>query len=61
MKKFILKNYYTARIVLLNVRVYFLTNDYNFIDDTWNKEILREKIERLNGRIFVYFLKIQML
>jgi hypothetical protein len=61
MKKFILKNYYTARIVLLNVRVYFLTNDYNFIDDTWNKEILREKIERLNGKIFVYFLKIQML
>jgi len=61
MKKFILKNYYTARIVILNVRVYFLTNDYNFIDDTWNKEILREKIERLNGRIFVYFLKIQML
>ena len=61
MKKFILKNYYYSRIVILNIRVYFLTNDYNFIDDTWNKEILREKIERLNGRIFVYFLKIQML
>jgi len=61
MKKFILKNYYTARIVILNVRVYFLTNDFNFVQEEASKMRISDKIEMLNGRIFIYFLKIQML
>jgi len=61
MKKFILKNYYTARIVVLNVRVYFLTNDFNFVQEEASKMRISDKIEMLNGRIFIYFLKIQML
>jgi hypothetical protein len=61
MKKFILKNYYTARIVILNVRIYFLTNDFNFVQEEASKIRISDKIEMLNGRIFIYFLKIQML
>jgi|688.fasta_scaffold119610_4 hypothetical protein len=61
MKKFILKNYYTAQIVILNVRVYILTNDYNFVQEEASKMRIRDKIEFLNSRILGYFLKIQML
>ena len=61
MKKFILKNYYTARIVMLNVRVYILTNDYNFVQEEESKIRIQGKIEMLNSRILYCFLKIQML
>jgi hypothetical protein len=61
MKNFILKNYYTARIVILNVRVYILTNDYNFVQEEASKMRISDKIEFLNSRILGYFLKIQML
>jgi hypothetical protein len=61
MKKFILKNYYTARIVILNIRVYILTNDYNFVQEEASKMRISNKIEFLNSRILGYFLKIQML
>jgi hypothetical protein len=61
MKKFILKNYYTARILILNIRVYILTNDYNFVQEEASKMRISDKIEFLNSRIFMYFLKIQML
>jgi hypothetical protein len=61
MKKFILKNYYTAQIVILNIRVYILTNDYNFVQEEASKMRISDKIEFLNSRILGYFLKIQML
>jgi hypothetical protein len=61
MKKFILKNYYTARIVILNIRVYILTNDYNFVQEEASKMRISDKIEFLNSRILYCFLKIQML
>lgn len=61
MKKFILKNYYTAKIVLLNIRVYFLTNDFNFVQEQESKDRISNKIRMLNGQIFMLFLKIQML
>jgi hypothetical protein len=61
MKKFILKNYYTLRILILNVRVYILTNDYNFVQEEASKMRIRSKIEFLNSRIFSYFFKIKML
>jgi len=61
MKKFILKNYYTAQIIILNIRVYVLTNDYNFVQEEASKMRISDKIEFLNSRILGYFLKIQML
>ena len=61
MKKIILKNYYTARIVILNVRVYFLTNDFNFVQEEASKRRIIDKIEILNSRILILFIKIQML
>jgi hypothetical protein len=61
MKKFILKNYYTARIVILNIRVYVLTNDFNFVQDEASKMKIQGKIEMLNSRILYCFFKIQML
>jgi len=61
MKKFILKNYYTARIVILNIRVYILTNDYNFVEEEASRMRIQSKIEMLNSRILYCFLKIQML
>lgn len=61
MKKFIFTNYYTAQIVLLNIRVYFLTNDFNFVQEQASKDRISDKIEMLNNRIFILFLKIQML
>lgn len=59
MKKFILQNYYTAQIVILNVRVYILTNDYNFIEDEARKERLNNKIFNLNSKILELFFKIE--
>jgi hypothetical protein len=61
MKKFILKNYYTARIMILNIRVYILTNDYNFVQEEASKERINHKIFMLNSRILDLFLKIQYL
>ena len=61
MKKFILKNYYTTLIFILNIRVYILTNDYNFVQEEASKMRINNKIEFLNSRILGYFLKIQML
>ena len=61
MKKIILKNYYLTRIFILNIRVYFLTNDYNFVQEEASKMRINDKIEFLNSRILMYFLKIQML
>lgn len=59
MKKFILQNYYTAQIIILNVRVYILTNDYNFVQEEASKERLNNKIFNLNSKIVELFFKIE--
>jgi hypothetical protein len=59
MKKFILQNYYTAQIIVLNVRVYILTNDYNFVQEEASKERLNNKIFNLNSKIVELLFKIE--
>ena len=59
MKKFILQNYYTAQIIILNVRVYILTNDYNFVQEEASKERLNNKIFNLNSKIVELLFKIE--
>jgi len=61
MKKIILKSYYYIRLGIIQVRLYVLINDFNFIEDDWNKDHIMKKISRLSTKQFYFLDKIEKL
>lgn len=62
MKKFILKNYYQFRVTIIEIRLFFLKNDLEFLESAdWETSRTWKKILALSAKGISYQIKIQEL
>lgn len=62
MKKFILKNYYQFRVTIIEIRLFFLKNDLEFLESAdWQTSRIWKKISALSAKGISFQIKIQNL
>lgn len=60
MRKFILKNYYQFRLTIIEIRLFFLKNDLEFLEAAdWQTSRTWKKISALSAKGISFQIKIQ--